>query len=152
MQAYCIGKGGLGKSSAVWLSYQQRAADYWTLAVPILQDIVGNKIKPHSETKDRIFSKFLDDPTPLEARMYMRLYSKDIFIFFLRDNQNLIFSMMSEVYMCNGELLVSKGDLDAALMTYGKAETPHASFCEVSTHLNNTVFPIQILTQPKEEG
>lgn len=34
--------------------------------------------------------------------------------------------------MCNGSLLVQEADLKQALEMYAKADTPHASFSEVS--------------------
>ncbi|XP_077972662.1 E3 SUMO-protein ligase RanBP2-like isoform X1 [Styela clava] len=106
-KACSIDKSGMGTSSIPWLAYQSRAAHYWMLALPLLQTAASNRIRRQTEPIDRLFPNTLNDPTVQEARGFI-----------------------SEVYMCNGSLLVQEGDLKRALDMYGKAETPHASFCE----------------------
>nr|XP_026691293.1 E3 SUMO-protein ligase RanBP2 [Ciona intestinalis] len=122
-------------TSTSWFLYQRRAALYWSLALPDLMKSSDGRVVHQSKAKERLFSSIFNELNSEKAS-----------------------SLLSEAYMCHGELAAQENRFDEALSFYSKATIPQASFCQAhlyrqmaeNVHLKTPNLPLFDLDQKKE--
>ncbi|XP_076811895.1 E3 SUMO-protein ligase RanBP2-like isoform X2 [Clavelina lepadiformis] len=93
--------------STSWYIYQRRAAMYWSAATTDLIRISEGRSTHRHQTKDQLFPSVFKELSDEESK-----------------------SLLSEAYMCHGELAAQENRIDEALSYYGRADIPQASFSQ----------------------